>query len=429
MSNEKILIIRHQSMLREVTESEPLTVLTDEESKRSRSEVVVDMREFQQDIEGGHWRTSDTFIREQANKIRQQADSTGVTRLLHFGIVEVPHLIALGAYLEDARPVEVFDYDRVRNNWVWKTKDATLQMTAEGKPHELMPAAGAAVLRVEVTYPIADTDVEAMVGKNMLCDIRVRPIDGTTLQPGLVQSNRDVEAVRTKVREALGAIAEFRPGTQVVHLFVSAPVSVCVAVGQELRLRNTVSFQTYRFRRVEGGLPYKPAILLTHSSSYSSQKALTVEERAEAASLRQILAKGLEDVKNYAEIKHTLGQTDQAWYDQLLPGTALELLAPYPGLSPIWKHVQSTHTLSMEPRREEYEFSKDTQAWKMSDQLVLALSKALGGTASNFEYYQGSSSSTSISMTGSISQSTKLRTSVAFSIVSNGLTTWRMRMR
>ncbi len=376
MKQDKLLIIRHQSQMRQVAQNEPLSVLSDEESKLYREEKEVDMRQFDEDIEGGQWSTSDAFIRDHARSIREFADGNNIARLLHFGIVEVPHLIALGAYLEDARPVEVFDFDRVRNSWAWPTVEGTLLMTSEGKPSEMMSAAGEAVLRVEVTYPIADADVKALVGSDPLCDVRVRPLEGIVLRPGLVQSKRDVETVRIAVREALGAIAEFRPGTRKVHLFVSAPVSVCVAVGQELRLRNTVAFQTYRFRRSEGGFPYKPAILLSHSIVRAAALPLTSEQVAQAAELRKTIELGLEDVKSYAESKRSQAQSGKQWYAHLLPGSALEQIGPFPGLSPIWKHVQSNHALSAEPRREEYEFSKENSAWKMSDHLVLSLFKA-----------------------------------------------------
>ncbi|MBL7940695.1 MAG: SAVED domain-containing protein [Flavobacteriales bacterium] len=377
MTNDKLLIIRHQSQLREVAEVEPLSVLSTEESRLSRSEVVLDMREFQQDIESGHWRTSSVFLRKKAAHLREQADRTGATRLLHFGIAEVPHLIALGAYLEDARPIEVFDYDRLRNTWTWPSEGAPLQMTVANKPNELTSAGGEAVLRVEVTYAIADGDVEAMVGRDVLCDVRVRPAEGITLKPGLVQSKQDIEAVRLAVRDALGSIVQFRPGTRLIHLFVSAPVSVCVAVGQELRIRNNPPIQTYRFRSVANDHSYKEAIRLSADDERSADRPLSEEQARQAVELRATIGRALEDVKAIARARGNGNEARRRWYESMLPGTALDTVAPFPDLLPISAHVKPDDAVSAQPRSIEYEFSKEPpRQWKLSDQLVLALFRA-----------------------------------------------------
>lgn len=379
MTNDKLLIIRHQSHLREVAEIEPLSVLSTEESRLSRSEVVLDMREFQQDIEGGHWRTSSVFLRKQAAQLREQADRTGATRLLHFGIAEVPHLIALGAYLEDARPIEVFDYDRLRNTWTWPSEGATLQMNVDNKPNELMSASGVAVLRVEVTYAIANGDVEAMVGTDVLCDVRVRPADGITLKPGLVQSKQDIETVRLAVQDALGSIVQFRPGTRLIHLFVSAPVSVCMAVGQELRIRNNPPIQTYRFRSVANAHSYKEAIRLSANDDRSTDRLLTEEDVQQAGELRTTIGSALEDVKAIARTKANYNAAGPRWYETMLPGTALSAVAPFPDLPSINAHVKSDDAVSAEPRHIEYEFSKEPpRQWRLSDNLVLGLYHASG---------------------------------------------------
>ncbi len=375
MSNDKLLILLHQSKLREVAESEALAVLSAEESAMPREIMRIDMSRFDEDVEGGGWTRGGTYLRSEAQRIRELADRGGFTRILHFGIAEVPYLVAFGAYLEDARPLEAFDYERDKNTWTWPTDEQTLHVDVLRSPKELVTATGHAVLRVEVSYPISDSDVTSAVGQNPLCDVRVCLANGEAAIPGVVKSRKDVEAIRMAVRQVLGAILEFRPQTEVIHLFISAPVSVCLAVGQELRLRNGRDVQTYRYRKVPGDDAYKPAVFLSTRDSEASEP-LSPEQTALAAELRAVLRDALHDVWTYAETKRKEFGGAVSWYETLLPHTRIRDVAPFPDLSPLWHQLSEGHKVSDEGRPVEYAFPKDSLAWEFSDMLVLNLYRA-----------------------------------------------------
>jgi SMODS-associated and fused to various effectors sensor domain len=160
MAPGPILLVLHDSPLRTVGETEVLATLTPEELAQPRRIERIDTRPLEQDIKGGHWRSSHTYLREAAGRIRAAADACGAARVRYFGIGEVPHLIALGAYMSDERLMESRDLDRDRNRWEWPTSDRTLELAVHGLPREVVTLPGPAVVCVEISYPVQDADVD-----------------------------------------------------------------------------------------------------------------------------------------------------------------------------------------------------------------------------------------------------------------------------
>lgn len=377
MATDHILIVRHDSPMRVVGQAETLAVLVGRELALPRHDLAVDTRPFKEDIEGGHWRTSHAYIRAISAQIRAQADEFGSTKILYFGIVEVPHLIALGAYVGDERLVEARDYDRNNDTWGWADTAGTLTVEPQDLPGEQVVQSGIVVVRVEISYSISDNDVDAVVDKERLADICIRPLGGTNPAPGLVKSSADVTVVRATVRDALAALNSMRPNTEVIHLFVAAPVSVCFAIGQELRLRNGKDVQTYRYRATSNDKAYKPAILLTAGRLREVEKPISTEDVVLAQRLRQIWQLALEDVIQHASIVKARTSTPPlTWYANLYPFNTLVEIAPFSGLKPIWEMVNATDLVSAEPRSEDYEFSKERREWKLSDALLLGMHQA-----------------------------------------------------
>lgn len=377
MATDHILIVRHDSPLRTVGDEETLAVLSNSDLALPRHDFTLDTRRFKEDVEGGHWHASHAYLRSVSADVRAKADQFGSSKILYFGIAEVPELIALGAYIGDERLVEARDYDRDNDTWGWPDSAKTLTVVARDVPGEPVSQSGVAIVRVEVSYSISDGDVDAVVDKERLADIHVRPSDGKNPAPGLVKSHADVATIRAAVRDALAALNSMRPNAEVIHLFVAAPVSVCFAIGQELRLRNGKDVQTYRYRTSSGDHAYKPAILLTAGRLLEVEKPLSCEEVALARRVRQVWQLALEDVIQHAEVlKARTGPARAAWHEKLCPFTTLPEIAPFPGLKPIWEMVAANDRVSEEPRSEDYEFSKERREWKLSDGLVLRMYEA-----------------------------------------------------
>ena len=162
---DRLILIRQPSHIRNFSEGEVLRALPSELRDLPRTEVVVDMREFEGDVEGNYWDRSEGYIISKAQEIRALADGCDDPVLVYFGLAEVPHQVALGAYVGDERPVRV--YDRYgTDDWAWPADEEAVAVREPlGIPAERVDVAGEAVLRVEVTYPVRDEDVDAVVPK------------------------------------------------------------------------------------------------------------------------------------------------------------------------------------------------------------------------------------------------------------------------
>jgi hypothetical protein len=368
-----LLLLLHDSPLRAVSEAEVLSTLNPHELAQPRRIERIDTRHLADDINGGYWRSSHAYLRETASRVRAAADEHGASDVRYFGVAEVPHVIALGAYLGDERLTQPHDFDRDRNQWEWSTTDRTLELEVQGVPREAVALPGPAVVRVEVSYPIQDTDVSEAIGQERLAEIRIVP-KGRKPTPGIVRSSADVQGVRIAVREALGSLASMRPNLDVIHLFVAAPVSVCVAVGQELRLRNGKDVQTYRYRPGTGAQALTPAILLTNGDVSEAAAPLSEADCQLAQRLRAIWSRALDELREHARILKSEASTPN-WYASLQPTSLMAALVPFPGLKPIWGLVESEDRISPTSAAD-FAFLKDSREWRLSDELILGFFEA-----------------------------------------------------
>ena len=371
------MVIR-QSGLRAISEDEVLNVLTPEDNRLRRYDMLVDMQQYP--IDGGVWDDSEQYILQQAREIRHLADEKGAIKLLYFGIAEIPHILALGAYLGDQRRVEVYDFSRDRDSWQWLETESTLQVRANQIPKEVVTQSGSAVIRVEISYRVADEDVDQVIGKDRLADIRIQ-LEGerSPMVASTVRSAGDVQHIRETFRKALADLIHFRPNVNLIHLFISAPAPVCFVIGQELQLRNNVPVQTYRFRRIAGEPANRQAILLTAEEAESAAVQLSIEQIQRADDIRtRIWPQALQSVIDYAEsLREESDGREGPWYNYLRSRTDLNAAKPFPQLPPLWEVVQINDTVDPEPfMGGEYGHTNDSNRWRLSDTLLIGLSDA-----------------------------------------------------
>jgi hypothetical protein len=377
MSTSNLILLR-QPGLRAISEDEILAVLSLEDLRAPRTNIVIDMQ--QHPIDGGVWDDSERYIIQQVNEIKNLADEKGAVRLLYFGLAEIPHILALGAYLGDERKVEVFDYHRDIDSWQWQESKATLEVELVNLPKEPVTQNGAAIIRVEISYPIKDEDVEEAVGTSNLADIRLKIAGDTSpMVASTVRSAADVQHIRETFRRALAELIQYRPNVNLIHLFVSAPAPVCFVIGQELHLRNNVPVQTYRFRKKSGEPSNKKAILLTAEEAEMASSIITSEQKERADYIRAtIWPEVLQSVINYAEnLRDEARGKTGSWFSFLRYHDKLTLAQPFPQLPPLWEVVQINDTVDPEPfTGAEYGHTSDSNRWRLSDNLLISLSNA-----------------------------------------------------
>lgn len=377
---ERLILIRHSSPLRSVSDQEVLATVTGSDLMLPREVISVDTTGFADDVATGDWDRSSMYLREQAAAIHRLAnDDPRATELRYFGLAEIPHVVALGAFVGDERRVTVVDYDRERDQWAWRTTEQTLTVAPTELPREQVRLPGIVVVRVAVSAPINDVDVTAAVGAAHLADVTITPT-GRPPVTGIVQSAADVEHVRQVFRETLSAIFAARPQVDAIHLFVAAPVSVCFVLGQELHLRSSVPVHTYRFRRVEGETAYAEAIRLSSAAALRTPVVLNVDDRATAVEVRSTWKMALQSVQAFAAVaKDNRGERDAVRWWQPIKFAALEVAAPFLPLPPIWQLVDPRDDVAAEPFDGEYGRDKDARLWRLSDGLLVGLHRAASG--------------------------------------------------
>lgn len=272
---EPLLLILHQSSVRTVDEREAFAALSPAEVAAVRQVVEIDTRPFSDAIDKGEWDGAHGEVLRVAQVVRSYWEATPMGRVIHAGLGEVPCLIALGAYLGDEHRIRVLDLHRDTGLWSWPEEALTHKFEVHRIPRGRVEHSGIGTLRVEAARSVEGVD--APVGADRLADVVVRPTAPSKLDYGMIRSEADTQEVRHRVRQAHAAIMYSRPGIHTLHIFVAGPPSVCIAVGEEMRIRNGPVIQTYRHRSIRGGGVQTRAILISpealeqHRSKASAQ--------------------------------------------------------------------------------------------------------------------------------------------------------------
>ena len=378
-----ILLIRQSSALRSISADEAVQVLTEEERTLERHHIEVPTAQFADAIMQGDWGGQDAFLREAAARIRAEADRFEDSAIHFLGLAEVPHLIALGAHVGYERVVVFHDHHGEAGPWRWPETGRTVELTTAGTDDltATVTARGAAVLRVSISATISEADVREAVGDGTLADIELT-LAHRAPQPGTIRSDADVEAVRQAFRTLYCMLRNKRPGIEVIHLFVSAPPSMCFVIGQELTLRNAPPVQTYRYRTGDGTMPaQQPAILLSDSAGRPPLAPLTEVELATAAHVRsEIWPAALQDVERYVANKSADRQVDGLWFDSFTHRSEVRCAAPFPTLPSLASFVPREVDIDPEPYAGDFAFNETKRRWHLNDRLLVALRRAADGS-------------------------------------------------
>jgi len=367
----RLLLLHGTSSIRATSEEEAVAALTPAEARLPRTVLTLDTRPFATAIASGFWPSVDALVRDFASRALAALDAHGFAAVRYVGLDEVPTLVALGAFFGDEHRIECQDFDRDREQFAWPTDQATTSWEPIGAPGEVMPGTGDVVIRVMASGIVHDAHVDqAVPADQRIADISIWPRD-LTPRPGLVRSQADVDGLRQKFREVVAELERTRPGTQRIHLFLAGPVSVCLAIGQELRLRNGRRFQTYRYRTNDDP-PQTLAIELTPEAGEAVQAPLSEAERAQADVVRALWGDALRQVVQHAQ---TLRQTG-GWPAYLLPDLAGAGVEPE-RLAPIWELALADHTISRDDAIE-FRFDRTAQSWILPDRMLLDMGATVG---------------------------------------------------
>lgn len=354
-----------------------------------REDFEIDTGPFAAQIDQGDWEGQGRFLAEKASEIHGRLSKLTDAELHYFGLAEIPHIIAVGAYLGDEIPIDIHEYDRDAKSWAWPDTAQNLHAVVEGLPSgDPIAAEGSAVLRVEVSFAISDQDVHDAAGSKHLGEVKVALAKGRT--PGIckVRSPLDLQEVRIKIREALAALRTKFPNLSTIHVFAAAPVSVCFALGQELKPRNSPPIQTYRYRKINGHDAYVPALELSSALGTTTEAPLTDEAKALAGTLRDVWREVLIQMDTYVGLKQDQfkDKKDALWFEMLEPIGPLSQVRPFPPLEPVTEVVRPGARVDDAPVPNEYSLTTDDNVWHLSDRLLLGFHASARGDADAFKH-------------------------------------------
>jgi len=371
--HKRLLLLLGISTIRTTGEEEAVASLTDADARLPRTVLRLDTRDLEQSVASGFWPPVQARVRAFAKQVLADLDQNGPAIVRYIGIDEVPTLVALSAFLGDEHRVECRDYAVDLKKFEWPETAATVAFETVGVPRDAIETAGDVALRIEISYTVHTEPVDEVVAPTQrIADVTIRPRGKTPIQ-GLFRSQADVDQLRVTVREVLAELDRTRPGTQTIHLFLAGPISACLAVGQELRLRNGRRVQTYRHRSSDSP-PQTPAILLTPRAGEEVLSPLTPEELVQADTVRELWREALDQVREHAKKLELLG----GWPGYL--SAQLGGANPCPvELAPIWQLVKDNDVIRQDDV-DDFSFDRTARAWFFPSRMLLSMAAA-GGDA------------------------------------------------
>lgn len=181
----------------------------------------------------------------------------------YFGKAHIPLAVMAGHSLSTGTRVIFFELGRnSMARWLPLAETGGPDLGIQVIPGEQPQDASEAIVRVSVSYPVLPKDIAGSAPGN------AKEWHLTIDRPKLdtVTSAAQVTAIATRFRSMLDEVKAYHPSVQRIHVFCSAPMSVCFAMGQQITKTIHATVLVYNF--VGSSMPKYPWALAinTHSS-------------------------------------------------------------------------------------------------------------------------------------------------------------------
>ncbi len=185
--------------------------------------------------DGTYWAAVFKDLQRSILQLQAELDGTGFDspapeHLAVFPLASTSLQILTGRLIGDRRNVHVFqpDRDAKGNRWLWRQAGLTNSFKLSRHPGSV-PGKEAALL-VSLTFPVDPV----RTGRATLPAVH---LTATQHGPACLASQDDFDALWREVGEALRVLTD-EMRSEVIHLFVGAPASACMALGQKLQARH-----------------------------------------------------------------------------------------------------------------------------------------------------------------------------------------------
>ncbi len=160
-------------------------------------------------------------------------DASITQRFCILSLTHIPFIVHLGHLVRASRPVKVFQYNRLSNDWTWELAEDSKSRTDSDdnilkfSNTEASTDSGPVVICISISYRVALLQHAGIVpGAIGEADIYLEQPSVTWLV-----SENQIEAFKRKYLELLAKIKESFPNATGYHIFAAVPASIAFIIG------------------------------------------------------------------------------------------------------------------------------------------------------------------------------------------------------
>jgi hypothetical protein len=379
--NQGYIVIKHQ-LFKEISEQEILEVL---EKKVSREKIhfvdikykIIDMDEIG-DLPNLE---AKAFQRQKyESEIRPLLEKHPEYKIAYFGSVSIPLALHLGYCIGAWKNVEVYYIDRDTNKWIANDSDLAELPYKQKFPKDTIEVSTDVFFKVEASYSIQEQAVKESIGSAF----QTVGLSLETLDKNAFKGFAQVVKFGARFSEGLDALANYVPGTEKIHLIVTAPVGVTFYLGTRINPNVTKPIVTYQYRTNQP-IPYEQIFVLQEEESIV--KPISEDDLRHVKDIRLKLKKELEEkIAVFAKEKSEQPNfNDAQWIDLILPANA-----DYNSLKcGYWKYLKNIANTPLtnatladdtsEADKRDGFYLDDNGAWQITDRFIFNISQRLKG--------------------------------------------------
>ncbi|WP_260705976.1 SAVED domain-containing protein [Edaphobacter flagellatus] len=198
------------------------------------------------DVEQTFWANEDENLKRLfENRVREPLLELGVERHLSvFALAAQPLLVRLGTLLGDIAEVDVFQRHRAPQTWNWPDSAEPLKFEVV----EPSNGSGTPALLVDISGRVTEDRIYRVLGEGA----SIWRLTVASPHNDILKSRDHLAAFRAAARPLFSAIKEKHGQNTPLHVFLAAPVSVCVELGRVRMPKADMPWLLYDHHNVHG---------------------------------------------------------------------------------------------------------------------------------------------------------------------------------
>ncbi|MFQ5980216.1 MAG: SAVED domain-containing protein [Candidatus Heimdallarchaeota archaeon] len=160
-----------------------------------------------------------------------------------FAISHIPFLIYGGYLLRDSRSMKLFQFDRFRNTWRWRSEASQLQQF-DFKTTSLIENETEVAISVSISNKVALEKIEEVLPSVNTIEFFIDNPSRTWLR-----YEHQLIIFKEKFTNLLDKVIQLNPNIKMMHLFCAVPAPFALAIGTLINPAMFPAIQTYKFFR------------------------------------------------------------------------------------------------------------------------------------------------------------------------------------